>query len=149
MKRPIPKPTRSAFLTPVAMILTGLLLGGLASKLVTDASSPIRGLGSVSGLLIGVGIGGLVGSYFSLRRYRAQSPEEQREADRGETDERNVALRGRAALVSTNATTIALGICTLVAQVFDQELIMWLCAGLLLVQWASFFTALDWYDERM
>jgi len=149
MKRPIPKPTRSAFLTPVAMILTGLLLGGLASKLVTDASSPIRGLGSVASLLIGVGIGSLIGSYINLRRYRAQSPEEQREADRGDTDERSVAIRGRAAYVSLNITSTALVIVLLLARVFDQELVMWLCVGLLLIQWASFFTALDWYDERM
>jgi len=149
MKRPIPKPTRSAFLTPVAMILTGLLLGGLASKLVTDASSPIRGLGSVASLLIGVGIGSLIGSYINLRRYRAQSPEEQREADRGDTDERSVAIRGRAAYVSLNITSTALVIVLLLARVFDQELVMWLCVGLLLIQWASFFTALDQYDEDM
>lgn len=147
MKRPIPKPSRSNWLSYTAMIVIGLILGGFYS---TSMSSPWeRAAGILSPLLIGLGIGGLIGSYFNLRRYRAQSPEEQREANRGETDERNVALRGRAAFVSTNATTIALGICTLVAQVFDQELIMWLCAGLLLVQWASFFTALDWYDERM
>ena len=149
MKRPIPKPTRSNWLSYIAMLLTGLVLGGLASKLVTDASSPIRGLSSVASIMIGVGIGGLIGSYFNLRRYRAQSPEDQREADRVEIDERNVAIRGRAAYVSMNITTIALGIGVLLGRGFGQHLIMWLCAGLFVVQWASFLIAVNRYEKRM
>ena len=147
MKRPIPKPTRSNWLSYTAMIVIGLILGGFYS---TSMYSPWEGAaGILSPLLIGLGIGGLIGSYFNLRRYRAQSPEDQREADRMEIDERNVAIRGRAAYVSMNITTIALGIGVLLGRGFGQHLIMWLCAGLFVVQWASFLIAVNRYEKRM
>ena len=147
MKRPIPKPTRSNWLSYTAMIVIGLILGGFYS---TSMSSPWeRAAGILSPLLIGLGIGGLIGSYFNLRRYRAQSPEDQREADRVEIDERNVAIRGRAAYVSMNITTIALGIGVLLGRGFGQDLVMWLCAGLFVVQWASFLIAVNRYEKRM
>ena len=147
MKRPIPKPTRSSWLSYLAMLLTGLILGGFSS---TSIPSPWdHAVVILSPLLIGIGIGGLIGAYINLRRYRAQSPEDRREADRTDTDERNVAIRGRAACVSMNITTIALGIGVLLGRGFGQDLVMWLCAGLFVVQWASFLIAVNRYEKRM
>ena len=147
MKRPISKPTRSYWLSFTAILLTGLALGSFHA--VSEASVWERAAGILSGLLIGTGIGGLISGYLKLRRYRAQSPEEQREADLAETDERNVAIRGQAAYASMNITNIALVIVAFLACGFEQDLVMWLCLGLSAVQWVSFLIAVNRYEKRM
>ena len=97
---------------------------------------------------LGVGVGGQIGLAWSLHRYNALSPEEKRERDRMEKDERNRAIREKAATFSWRVLLFAL----LGATVISMETPVhtaYLCYALILLGIGANLGATAWYRRRM
>lgn len=94
------------FVTAWALILAAVLLGERVPK------PAVLALYTLGGILMGFGVVGI-----ALSRIR-MSPEQQKEYERGETDERNVAIREKAALSSWYWTLYMLWAAFMVIQIF-------------------------------
>ena len=81
--------------------------------------------------------------------YANLSPEEQREADRRDTDERNVAIRGKAAWFCLNMIWIMLAISGLLFAYWDSLREALVCAILIYVSIFSLPLLEHWYNKRM
>lgn len=94
------------FVTAFVLILAAVLLGERIPK------QPSLALFTLGGMLMGFGAVGI-----ALSRIR-MSPEQQKEYERGEHDERNVAIREKAAMSSWYWTLYMLWAAFLVIQIF-------------------------------
>lgn len=94
------------FVAAVALFLAAFLLGERVSEAV------IRTLCTIGGVLAGIG-----GVAVALSG-RNMTPEERKELERGETDERNVAIREKAAVSSWYWTLYLLWAAFMVIEIF-------------------------------
>lgn len=94
------------FFTSFALFLAAFLLGERIPRQLSLA------MFTLGGLLLGFGVTALALSTKGL------TPEEQKELERGETDERNVAIREKAALSSWYWTLYLLWAAFMVIQIF-------------------------------
>ena len=97
----------------------------------------------------GVGLALLIGYVILRISYANLSPEEQREADRRDTDERNVAIRGKAAWFCLNMILIMLAISGLLFAYWDSLREALVCAILVYVGVFSLPLLEHWYNKRM
>ncbi len=97
----------------------------------------------------GVGLALLIGYVILRISYANLSPEEQREADRRDTDERNVAIRGKAAWFCMNMILIMLAISGLLFAYWDSLREALVCAILVYVGVFSLPLLEHWYNKRM
>ena len=97
----------------------------------------------------GVGLALLIGYVILRISYANLSPEEQREADRRDTDERNVAIRGKAAWFCLNMIWIMLAISGLLFAYWDSLREALVCAILIYVSIFSLPLLEHWYNKRM
>lgn len=97
----------------------------------------------------GIGIALLIGCVILRISYANLSPEEQREADRRDTDERNVAIRGKAAWFCMNMILIMLAISGLLFAYWDSLREALVCAILVYVGVFSLPLLEHWYNKRM
>ena len=97
----------------------------------------------------GLWFGLLIGLCILQVTYANLSPEEQREADRRDTDERNVAIRGKAAWVGLNIAWIMLAIFTLVFAYWGSDREALFCAVGALGSIFSLPLLEHWYNKRM
>lgn len=133
--------------------LSVLLLGWLASPalslvpgLSAQGEEAVISLGSG---LTGMGLALLVGYLCSRWRYQKLSAEKRKDADLQEQDERNVAIRGRAAYVAWYVDLIALAVGCAVMSALDCTPGMILVVVLFLLQGASFMLAARHFNKRM
>ena len=97
----------------------------------------------------GLWFGLLIGLCILQVTYANLSPEEQREADRRDTDERNVAIRGKAAWFCLNMIWIMLAISGLLFAYWDSLREALVCAILIYVSIFSLPLLEHWYNKRM
>lgn len=129
--------------------LSVLLLGWLASP----ALSLVPGL-SAQGEALGrglteMGLALLVGYLCSLWRYQKLSAEKRKDVDLQEQDERNVAIRGRAACAVWYVDVIALAVGCAVMSALDCTPGMILVVALFLLHGASFVLAARYFSKRI
>ena len=97
----------------------------------------------------GIGIGWCIGLFIVRAAYADLPPEEQREADRRNTDERNIAIRGKAAYICLNMTWLILvGFMLLLDYRGHERESLW-CGTLTLVSIFAFPLLEYWYNKRM
>ena len=102
----------------------------------------------LSGVGLGAGIGGLAVLCWCQYRHQRLSPEEKRELERAERDERNVAIREKAGLLTWRVLLFAL----LLSAAAGAELELsggCLCYGLAVFGIAVNLGAAAWYRRRM
>lgn len=131
------KPSRFDWIFCVLLIPVGIYF--------TDTQHYSQALSDIG---LGGGVGGLIGLAWSLHRYNALSPEEKRERDRMEKDERNRAIREKAATFSWRVLLFAL----LGATVISMEIPVhtaYLCYALILLGIGANLGATAWYRRRM
>lgn len=97
---------------------------------------------------LGVGLGGSVGLAWSLHRYNKLSPEEKREQDRAEMDERNRAIREKAATFSWRVLLFALLGATVVCMEIQISSAS-LCFSLVVLGIGANLGATAWFRHRM
>lgn len=127
-------------------LLAGLLLMGCA--LVLGERLP----GSVVGLMCGGGgaLGGVGGTALLIPLLmRSLSPEERREAERAETDERNIAIREKAAQSSFYWTLCLLWVPFVVALIQGSLLWMLLSTGAVVLHNVFYLVNLARWNRRL
>lgn len=137
MKKCCRKPSRFDWIFCALLIPVGMYF--------TDTQHYSQVLSDVG---LGGGVGGLIGLAWSLHRYNALSPEEKQERDRMEKDERNRAIREKAATFSWRVLLFAL----LGATVISMETPVhtaYLCYALILLGIGANLGATAWYRRRM
>ena len=77
-----------------------------------------------------VGIGGMIGLALRWSRYRNLSPEERRDEDRQDRDERNLMIRDRAAWITYNVVVCALAVIGAIFAIMDNWGTAILCIGM-------------------
>ena len=105
-------------------------------------------VGILSCVGLGGGIGGLIGLTWRLHAYNKLSPQQKREVDREERDERNAAIREKAGNLTWNFMTIGL----FAAAVISSEINFTVCMvfyGLLLMGVVINLAAHTWYRKKM
>lgn len=127
-------------------LLAGLLLIGCALMLGDRLPGPIIGL------LCGCGgaLGGVGGSTLLIPLLmRSMSPEERKEAERAETDERNIAIREKAAQSSFYWTLYLLWVPFVVALMQGSLLWMILSTGAVVLHNVFYLVNLARWDRRL
>lgn len=113
-------------IVPATAVVLGLVLFGIV--FILDEQLPAEGVGLCAGLGGAlVGLGG--GSLFLPLAMAAMKPEDRREVERAERDERNVAIRGHAAQDSWHCTMILLWVPLIAALVRGDTFWMVMCAA--------------------
>jgi len=120
-------------MTPYLMFLSAWVVFAAIFLLRKQLSGTLKGcLYALGGLLMGFGAVGIVLSG------RGLTPEQKKELERGETDERNVAIREKAAMSSWYWTLYLLWTAFMVIQIFVGGL--WgLAVSLLIVLHCTFY----------
>jgi len=122
-------------IVPAAAVVLGLVLFGIV--FILDEQLPARGVGLCSGL--GGALIGLGGSKLFLSvTMRALSPEDRREVERSERDERSIAIRTHAAYDSWYWTLWLLWVPFVIALVLG-ELVWMVITPIVLVLHCAFY----------
>ena len=122
-------------IVPAAAVVLGLVLFGIV--FILDEQLPARGVGLCSGL--GGALIGLGGSKLFLSvTMRALSPEDRREVERSERDERSIAIRTHAAYDSWYWTLWLLWVPFVIALVLG-ELVWMVITPVVLVLHCAFY----------
>ena len=137
MKKCCRKPSRFDWIFCLLLIPVGIYF--------TDTQHYSQTLSDIG---LGGGVGGLIGLAWSLHRYNQLSPEEKRERDRAETDERNRAIREKAATFSWRVLLIALLAATVVCMEIHISSAA-LCFALVVLGLAANLGATLWFRHRM
>ena len=117
-------------IVPAAAVVLGLVLFGIV--FILDEQLPAGGVGLCAGLggaLIGLGGGSL---FLPLTLY-ALSPEDRREAERSDRDERSIAIRTHAAQDSWYWTLVLLWVPFAAALVREEAFWTTLCCAVLVL----------------
>ena len=126
--------------------LTGLALFIFVALSGDDIPRSVNGLCSgLGGALIGLGGSGLI----IPLAMRAMSPEERREVERGETDERNVYIRARAAQDSWYWTLALLWVPFVAALVQGETLWMVLCPAVIVLHCAFYMFHMYRWSKKL
>ena len=126
--------------------LAGLALFIFVALSGDDIPRSVNGLCSgLGGALIGLGGSGLI---ISLAM-RTMSPEERREVERGETDERNVYIRARAAQDSWYWTLALLWVPFVAALVQGETLWMVLCPAVIVLHCAFYMFHMYRWSKKL
>jgi len=143
------KPTKRDWLTYIIMFIIGNILAVRFGGVDYEPAALDKATSFLSSTLIGVSIGGIIGQYLNLRRYRKQTPEDRRDADLAATDERIIMLESRAARVTLDLTLSLLAVAALLLAAFNQTIAMWVCAALFVLSVLINILALRWFNKHM
>ena len=126
--------------------LAGLALFIFVALSGDDIPRSVNGLCSgLGGALIGLGGSGLI----IPLAMRTMSPEERREVERGETDERNVYIRARAAQDSWYWTLVLLWVPFVAALVQGETLWMVLCPAAIVLHCAFYMFHMYRWSKKL
>ena len=126
--------------------LAGLALFIFVALSGDDIPRSVNGLCSgLGGALIGLGGSGLI----IPMAMRSMSPEERREEERGETDERNVYIRARAAQDSWYWTLALLWVPFVAALVQGETLWMVLCPAVIVLHCAFYMFHMYRWSKKL
>ena len=126
--------------------LAGLALFIFVALSGDDIPRSVNGLCSgLGGALIGLGGSGLI----IPLAMRTMSPEERREVERGETDERNVYIRARAAQDSWYWTLALLWVPFVAALVQGETLWMVLCPAVIVLHCAIYMFHMYRWSKKL
>lgn len=126
--------------------LAGLALFIFVALSGDDIPRSVNGLCSgLGGALIGLGGSGLI----IPLAMRTMSPEERREVERGETDERNVYIRARAAQDSWYWTLTLLWVPFVAALVQGETLWMVLCPAVIVLHCAFYMFHMYRWSKKL
>lgn len=134
--RPKKKPSRWEIVYYLALIMIGFACR-LASQ--AEGGELLRSALRFCRMLMPVGIGGMIGLALRWSHYRSLSPEDQRDEDRQDKDERNLMIRDRAAWITYNVVVCALAVIGAVFAIMDNWGTALLCIGMSvfgLIVWA-------------
>lgn len=140
------KRERGKLVLGAAALLAGLLLIGYALVLGDRLPGPIIGLMCGCGGALG-GVGGT--TLLIPLLMRSLSPEQRKEAERGETDERNIAIREKAAQSSFYWTLCLLWVPFVVALVQGSLLWMLLSTGAIVLHNVFYLMNLARWNRRL
>lgn len=127
-------------------VLAGLALFIFVALSGDDIPRSVNGLCSgLGGALIGLGGSGLI----IPLAMRTMSPEERREVERGETDERNVYIRARAAQDSWYWTLALLWVPFVAALVQGETLWMVLCPAVIVLHCAFYMFHMYRWSKKL
>ena len=116
-----------------------LILLGVMGKIVTNLG--LAQLQELTAGALNIGITLLVLQLFALVAYNNLSPEERRQADLERQDERNKLIQEKTEALAGNLTVSCTGIGSLVAMWTGQELVAYVCTGLMVLYVIFFFCA--------
>lgn len=143
------KETKWLLYTGLSVLLLGWLTWQAPSfvpGLSAQGEEVVTALGSG---LTGIGLAVLIGYLYSRWRDQKLSVEKRKDADLQEQDERNVAIRGRAAYAVWYVDLIALAVGCAVMSALDCAPGMILVVALFLLHGASFLLASRHFSKRM
>lgn len=140
------KRERGKLVLGAAALLAGLLLIGYALVLGDRLPGPIVGLMCGCGGALG-GVGGT--TLLLPLLMRSLSPEQRKEAERGETDERNIAIREKAAQSSFYWTLCLLWVPFVVALIQGSLLWMLLSTGAIVLHNVFYLMNLARWNRRL
>lgn len=140
------KRERGKLVLGAAALLAGLLLIGYALVLGDRLPGPIIGLMCGCGGALG-GVGGT--TLLIPLLMRSLSPEQRKEAERGETDERNIAIREKAAQSSFYWTLCLLWVPFVVALIQGSLLWMLLSTGAIVLHNVFYLMNLARWNRRL
>ena len=98
--------------------------------------------------MLPVSIGAMIGLAIRRSRYDSLSPEEQRDEDRQNRDERNLMIRDRAAWVAYNAVVMIWVVIGVVFYIMDRVGISLLCIGMSLFAVIVWSIAVVWIRRK-
>ena len=124
--RPKSKPKRWEIIVYLTFIITGLACR-LAS--LPGDNALLRSALLFGRSLLPVSIGAMIGLAIRRFRYNSLSPEERRDEDRQDRDERNLMIRNRAAWVSHNIIVGTLAVAGTLFGILERWGIALLCLG--------------------
>ena len=124
-----------------------LILLGVMGKIVTNLG--LAQLQELTAGALNIGITLLVLQLFALVAYNNLSPEERRQADLERQDERNKLIQEKTEALAGNLTVSCTGIGSLVAMWTGQELVAYVCTGLMVLYVIFFFALRAWFRHRM
>ncbi len=137
---------KKSLTVPAAAVVLGLVL--FAAVLTVGDRMPQGGVGLCAGLggaLIGLGGGRLFVPLVS----RGMSPEDRREMERSERDERNVAIRTHAGLDSWYCTLVALWVPFVAAMIRGETFWIALCCAVLVLHCAFYLFHLYRWTKKL
>ena len=139
--RPKKKPSRWEIVYYVALIVVGLVC-----RLVPlpQDKGLLQSAIAFGGALMPVGIGFMIGMAIRLTRYYSLSPEERRDEDRQDRDERNLMIRDRAAWMAYNVLVDTLAVAGAVFAIMDNWGTAFLCIGMAVFGLIVWMIAVVW-----
>ena len=138
MKRIITKPRPLSWIFCLLLIPFGLFF-----------SESSRYVATFSNLGLGGGIGGLIGLAWRQHRYNKLSPQQKREVERAERDERSVCIRSMAAQDSWYWTLALLWVPFVAALVEGETLWMVLCPTVIVLHCAFYMFHMYRWSKRL
>lgn len=100
------------------------------------------------GAFLPVGIGFMIGLAIRWFRYYSLSPEERRDEDRQDRDERNLMIRDRAAWVAHNVVACTLTVIGVIFAIMDHWGITFLCLGMSVFGIVVWSVAVVWIRRK-
>ena len=125
--RPKKKPGRWEIVYCVALIVVGLVCRLIP---LPQDKGLLQSAIAFGGALMPVGIGFMIGMALRWSRYHNLSPEERRDEDRQDKDERNLMIRDRAAWITYNVVVCALAVIGAIFAIMDNWGAAILCIGM-------------------
>lgn len=98
---------------------------------------------------ISSGIGGTIGLLIRRSNYNDLTPEEQREVSRMDTDERNVAIRGRAAWIAYNVNLLVLCASSILFLHLERRAEANFCAAILVLNVLISFLSKRYLEKKL
>lgn len=125
--RPKKKPSRWEIVYYLAVILIGFACGRIS---LPEDSELLRSALRFGRMLMPVGIGGMIGLALRWSHYHSLSPEDRRDEDRQDRDERNLMIRDRAAWITYNVLVGTLAVISVIFCIMDNWKATFLCLGM-------------------
>lgn len=143
--RPKSKPKRGEIVWYLIVIMIGFVCGRI--PLPAD-SGLLRSALRFGRMLLPVGIGGMIGLALRLSNYYSLSPEDRRDEDRQDQDERNLMIRDRAAWMAYNVVVCTLLVAGALFGIMEHWGVAFLCLGMSMFAMIVWSIAVVWIRER-
>lgn len=143
--RPKSKPKRREIMFNLILIFIGFVCRLISLPRDNDL---LRSAIAFGGAMLPVGIGFMIGSAIRLSRYYSLSPEERRDEDRQDNDERNLMIRDRAAWVAHNVVVGTLAVAGAVFAIMDNWGAALLCIGMSVFGLIVWMVAVVWIRRK-
>ena len=143
--RPKSKPKRWEIVFNLTLIFIGFVCRRI---LLPEDNTLLRSAILFGRAMLPVSIGYMIGLAIRLSRYHSLSPEDRRDEDRQDRDERNLMIRDRAAWVAYNVLACALVAISVPFSLMNHWGTALLCLGMSLLGYLTWAIAIIWIRRK-